>query len=471
MLEFSARTIKINLSDYDYEKDIENRLLMATFSNFDREILEEILFSPLKISIKNFLKNIEKEEKSALPHLKKLSKTGLFELQDQNIVVNKKLRKYFEFEILKLNDNFKPTIEFLQNLLKKIPIHTLPVWYSIPRTSNNIFESIVEKYLITPQIFNRHLNDIKHKDPIIDGIITDVYNSKNFKVEAKFLKKKYNLSSLDFEKYMLILEFNFACCLSYNNINGFWREVVTPFYEWREYLKFLLNTKPLSIVKTADIKKASLSNFCFVEDMTTIINMAKKMPLPIKKGESFLLSDEMVKEIKNKLKLENPDHKYISTLIEKLCILKFAEIRENKIHILENAKKWVKLSNENKALKLYQHPLNQLSPMKYFDEIFNEKNVRNAEKSILRVLNSNWVYLDDFIKGTTVSISDDQKIELKQNGKNWRYTLPIYTDEQKKLIKAIAMDWFFEMAFIIKGKLNNRDCFKVTTFGKKVFES
>ena len=61
MIEFSARKIKINLSDYDYEKDIENRLLIAEFSDFDREILEEILFSPLKISVKNFSKNMEKE--------------------------------------------------------------------------------------------------------------------------------------------------------------------------------------------------------------------------------------------------------------------------------------------------------------------------------------------------------------------------------------------------------------------------
>jgi predicted transcriptional regulator len=468
MIEFSARKIKINLSDYDYEKDIENRVLMAEFSDFDREVLEEILFSSLKISVKNFSKNMEKDEKSILPHLEKLSKTDLFELKDQTITVNKKLRKYFEFEILKLDNNFKPTIEFLQGLLKKIPIQILPIWYSIPRTSNSIFESIVEKYLITPQVFNRHLNDIKHKDPIIDGIITDVYNSKDLKIEAKVLKSKYNLSSLDFEKYMLILEFNFACCLSYNNINGFWREVVTPFYEWGEYLKFLFNTNPSSITK-ADIKKASNSNFCFVEDMATILNMAKKTPLSIR--ENFLLSDETVKELKGKLKLENPDNEYISILIEKLCMLKFVEIRENKIYVLENSKKWVNLSNENKALKLYQHPLNQLSPTKYRSEIFSEKNIRNAEKSILRVLNSNWIYLNDFIKGITVAISDDQKIKLKQNGKNWRYTVPIYSEEQKNLIKAVVMDWLFEMGIVMKGTLKGRDCFKITAFGKKVFES
>ena len=47
----SARKIKINLSDYEYEKDIHNRLLMAEFSNIDREVLEEILYSSVKIPI------------------------------------------------------------------------------------------------------------------------------------------------------------------------------------------------------------------------------------------------------------------------------------------------------------------------------------------------------------------------------------------------------------------------------------
>ena len=41
----SIRKNKISLTDYNYQKDIQNRLLLAKFSLSDLKVLEEILYS------------------------------------------------------------------------------------------------------------------------------------------------------------------------------------------------------------------------------------------------------------------------------------------------------------------------------------------------------------------------------------------------------------------------------------------
>src|SRR5574338_19380 len=101
MLELSpARKNKVNLADYNCQQDIENRILMSDFSTLDIEVLEEILYSPLKIS------------------LKKLSLTGLVSIQDDAILVDKEKRKYFEFQIHRFDSQFKPDMEYIQGILR-----------------------------------------------------------------------------------------------------------------------------------------------------------------------------------------------------------------------------------------------------------------------------------------------------------------------------------------------------------------
>ena len=144
---------KINLSDYPYQKDIENRLFLSQFSLLDHALMEEILFSPLQISFPKFLKNLGKEEKEVVACLEKFERIGLVKIVDNFLLIDKETRKYFESQFAKFEEDFKPDMEFLQSLLRKVPIEVLPSWYAISRTSNHIFSSIIEKYLLTPQIF------------------------------------------------------------------------------------------------------------------------------------------------------------------------------------------------------------------------------------------------------------------------------------------------------------------------------
>lgn len=438
MLELSpTRKNKVNLSDYNCLQDIENRMLMSDFSSLDIEVLEEILYSPLKISLKKLARSIDSDEAELLESLKKLSQTGLLSIQEDAILVDKEKRKYFEFQIHRFDPQFRPDMEYVQGILRKVPIHLLPTWYSIPRTSNNIFESILEKFLFTPHIFQRYIQELNFGDPILTSIIDDVFNAPDFKVSSTDLISKYNLKRRDFEEILLILEFNFVCCLCYEKQDDHWLEYVAPFHEWHEYLRFVKATETPIISSKEPIERYKDSDFAFMEEMSELLLKAKKKPLPI-------------------------PH---SPIIEKLCIVKLAEYTDGKLKTLEPGDAWLDLSLENRALHLYRHPHNRILSLP-----IGERYVREAEKSIKRVLHGGWVYFDDFLKGVLVPLNEHSVIMLKRQGKHWSYTLPIYGEEEKTILKATIFEWLYETGMVMIGKCHGRDCFAVTAFGRFFFD-
>lgn len=438
MLEItSPRKHKINLSDYPVMQDVDSRLLMSDFSSLDIEILEEVLFSPLKISFKKLARNIGCSEEDLSLGLQKLAPLGLLTLSDDTITVDKEKRKYFEFEMTRFHPDFKPDMEFLQGLLRKVPIHVLPTWYSIPRTSNNIFESIVEKYLLTPHMFQRYIEELNLGDPTLNAIIRDVYNAPDFKISSSDLIAKYNLTAKAFEEMVLILEFNFACCLVFQKEDDHWIEYVSPFHEWREYLCFFRATEPVCIDPKEEIDRKSDSDFAFIEEMSDLLLKSKNTPSPTPQTPAA----------------------------EKLCLLKLAESVDGNLRTTDLGDAWLDLSLENRALHLYRHTHNRILSLNA-----GERCVREAEKSIKRVLHRGWVYFDDFIRGVLIPLSEHSVVMLKRFGKHWKYALPVYGNEEKNLIKATIFEWLYEFGMVTLGKCHGRDCFAVTPFGRFFFE-
>src|ERR1700722_12485760 len=96
---------KVTLADYSYQRDIENRLLMSQFTTLDLSVLEDILYSSLNISLKKLAKNLSVDEKRVRPIVQKFSQTGLLSLHDDQIVVDKEMRKYFEAQIVKFDED------------------------------------------------------------------------------------------------------------------------------------------------------------------------------------------------------------------------------------------------------------------------------------------------------------------------------------------------------------------------------
>ncbi|GAB4185080.1 MAG: hypothetical protein Tsb0015_01740 [Simkaniaceae bacterium] len=452
MLELSPfRKNKINLEDYDYQKDIQNRILMSRLSSTDIEVLEEILYSPLTIPISKLAKNLDLSETRLKEILSNLEKTELFHLENDHICVDKEMRKYYEHQMVKFESNFFiPNLDFLQNLLKKVPIHVLPSWYHIPRTTNNIFDSLVEKYLMTPQIFHRYLKELNLGDQILTNIVEDVFCSPELKVPSETLQKKYGLSMEKFEECMLHLEFNFVCCLGYEKKENGWQEFVTPFQEWRDYLLFLRNTTPKPIEDVDGIQWFRPHEFGFIEDLNQIMLQMSETP---KTKESF--ADIFPKY-------------YLDRLFQKLQQLHLVEEDNNSFFITSAGLEWIKLSIEDKALFIYRHPSNQMISEEYA-HLASEKNIREIEKSIGRIIDLEWVYFEDFMKGVLIPLSEKTSVSLKKIGRRWKYTLPEYSQDELNLIRTTILDGLFESGMIIKGMHNDKECFKITSLGKSLF--
>lgn len=476
MIEVSnSKKNKIKLEDYDYEKDIKNRQILAQLNKQDVEVLEELLYSPIKCSIEDLADTLEMSTERVQSHLKKLESTDLFENKGDHVLLNKDMRKYFESQILKFEDDFTPGMEFLQSLLKKVPIHVLPNWYPIPRSSNNIFDSLVEKYLKTPQTFQRYLSELNLEDETLQGIVQDVFSANEYTISSRKLMEKYSLSQTQFEEAMLHLEFNFVCCLIYREEGDEWVEAVTLFHEWKEYLNFVKATEPKRIEEQEQVLPFRPHEFSYIEDLSHLLTLAKKRSLSLTLGnnETWALEESEITRVQEALgDIDSSTEvfsQYIMELINKLTFLKLARIEGSSLKVNPLATEWLALPKEKRALGAYKHTLTNYSYNEFDASLYSDRNLREIEKSITRILHSGWVYFDDYMDGIFAQISESSKIELTKKGRHWHYSRPEYSKEEKRLIHLVTYDWMFEAGIIMKGTHAGRECIQVTSFGQSLF--
>ncbi|NGX38361.1 MAG: hypothetical protein K1000chlam2_01534 [Chlamydiae bacterium] len=451
------RKNKIELKEYDYSKDIQNRVLMSQFSLLDFEVLEEILYSSLRIPLSILEKNLDISNDQLVSILEKLSKTQLFKVVADHVLVDKEMRKYYELQILKFEEDFKPGMEYLQGLLKKVPIHILPIWYSISRTSNNIFESIVEKHLETPQIFQRYLMELNLTDPIQKGIMNAVYQSPDYCVNAADMIKKFNLTQEALEEHMLHLEFSFVCCVRYVREKKGFKEVITPFHEWCEYLCHVRDTEPASIIDEEKIDRIKSNDFAATEEMALMLELAQKKPI----------TAAAIGTLQKKCSEFN--ERDFESYAEKLCTINLADRDGEKLVCTSDALEWLKMKPYDRAIYLYRHPLNGIDSPNLPEELCEPRIVREAEKSVSRIVNSGWVFLEDFLKGIFIPLKESHIVSLVRQGRSWKYQLPHYTESELNFFKTVIKNWLFEAGITAWGTKDGRECFCLTSLGQELF--
>jgi DNA-binding MarR family transcriptional regulator len=86
----TARKHKVTLSDYDFKRDIENRLLLSQLTTDEHAVLEEILFSPIRTTVRKIAKSIDIPEDTVLNILQKIAKTGLVVFEEDAVVLIRK---------------------------------------------------------------------------------------------------------------------------------------------------------------------------------------------------------------------------------------------------------------------------------------------------------------------------------------------------------------------------------------------
>ncbi|MCP5491911.1 MAG: hypothetical protein H7A40_02570 [Chlamydiales bacterium] len=473
MSELSFASNQIDLNDYDIKEDVKRRTMLANLSQVEYEIWDEILFSPSTFSIKKMVTNLKLSEETLIPILENLMQENFLTAEADSFVVNKEMRKSFEDEFDRFEDI--PGIEALKNLLKRVPIHVLPNWYPIPRTSDNIFDSIVDKFLQTPQKYQRYLLELNFSEPTASSIVQDVMSSPEYKVSSKQIMSKYHLSHEQFEEIMIYLEFNFVCCLGHELEGDTWIEVVTFFKEWRDYLLFIKNNKPRPIRDLGSIIRTRPSDFAFVEDMGTIVNIAAKEGLAVEDGFTYTVSDAHAEKIARRLghfDLNKPDafRAYLHKLINKALLIQLAQLVDGELKVTADGLEWLQMSPDKRAVELHRHPFNRICIEGPAQDLVNERNVRIIEKSLETVADSGWVFLDDFLKGALIALDEEKAVTLERKGRHWQYTLPEYSESETAFISTIIMDWLFDCSVVATGQVNGRSCFCVTPFGQTFYD-
>lgn len=228
------KKIKISLADYPYKKDISNRLFLENLSAFEIKTLHELFYFGTKFPLSDLAEALDCAPNTLLPLLDNFSRTGLLLQQEDMIFVDKDLRKYFESQMEVFDETFEPDLEYFQKLLKKAPISTLPVWYNIPKTSDNIFSSIVEKYLYTPKLYEKHINELVFDEPLCRTILDLLFAEPSLTIHAKTVRDTLSISREKFQECMLLLEFHVACASSFVFDGTSWVEVVVPFKEYKD---------------------------------------------------------------------------------------------------------------------------------------------------------------------------------------------------------------------------------------------
>ena len=170
-------------------------------------------------------------------------------------------------------------------------------------------------------------------------------------------------------------------------------------------------------------------DFSFAQDLDAILEAAKKNPLPlVKQDKQWLPTQEGLTMLSFKIEGFDQDEKgfvdYVSRLLQKILMLKLGDVLEGRLYALEGANTFIDMGPDDRALFLYRHPLNWLQTEHVPGDLPVDRHVREAEKSVLRVLDSGWVYFNEFIHGVVVPLSEQSILMLKKQGKQWKYTLP-----------------------------------------------
>ena len=173
---------------------------------------------------------------------------------------------------------------------------------------------------------------------------------------------------------MLHLEYNFVCFLTYKKLDGLWKECVTPFFEWQEYMRFHREQLPIPI--EGSIKKWGVGEFPFLADIEILLKACQEKPtrVDLKKATAWLPQD--ASEDKKSVQ------KYLDRLLDKILLLELGEINNKELHLTRRGESWREKPRHEQAMALYRHPFNKLLIDSNDPVLLSEKSVREAEKAL-----------------------------------------------------------------------------------------
>lgn len=449
---------RVNLHDYDYKLDVKSRVILSSINSDELQLLEELLFSSLEVPMGTLRERVPIRDDLFEKALAKLQLAGLLKEHQGLLIVDKERRKYFDTQIQRFDADFQPGVDFLHEIMRHIPIQVLPLWYQIPRSSTNIFESLVEKYLHTPAIYERYLVEMVFDQEMHREIVAMVYNAPHLEVDVQEIKQSYMLSDEQFEEIALFLELNFICIQKFRQVGECWQGVLTPLLEWREYLSFCEKTS-LRESRIATKPYFEAEEYIFTSDMARLLGH----------GGLHIASYSGEWRLSQSIDFSR-EESYINRLIQKLFLVGYAFEKQGLLHATPEGLLWAKEPPKIRALLLFRSPYN-VPRESHTLELFTEKNLREVEKCLAPLSKLGWVDLELFLEGIAAPINDHSPIRLEKVGKRWKYVIPNYSSEEKEFIRMLIEEWFFECGIIKKVQHQQRRYICLSDLGEELFSA
>jgi len=223
--------------------------------------------------------------------------------------------------------------------------------------------------------------------------------------------------------------------LSYNQYDGYWEEVVTPFFEWRTYQRSLRDTRPIPIQHTSAIQRTHFHDFGFLRDLNTLLTALHNQPL-------------------SRCSSPFTDHD-ADSLTEKLLQCQLATQTDDIFYPSERARDWLQKHPQEQALEMYRMTV-----------VFEKsKDLKEIEKCLKPIAASGWIYFEDFVNSCQAPIGNHLPVTLQKTGKKWKYSLPNYTEKDTTIFKKHVMQNLFHAGMVATGVHDEKPCFCVTSFG------
>ena len=127
------------------------------------------------------------------------------------------------------------------------------------------------------------------------------------------------------------------------------------------------------------------------------------------------------------INLGNITEEYRGCIVDIIVLFQLAEIKDHSLILLERGSEWIKKPIQDQALTVYKLPVDRCIPKGVDPAQFSERDMREVEKGLKRVLNSGWIFFEDFMKGFISPIGKAEPVILKNRGKRWKYMLPSYS--------------------------------------------
>ena len=452
-------SITINLSEYQHELEIEARILIEQLSSFEIQLINTLFYSSLKTSVKELQNELNADIAQVEAALDALSPLRLFHLSNGDISINKETRKQLEPLIERLESDFSPTIQYLVDKLSCVPINLLPKWYALPHTSDQITQSIIDKYLSTPSKYTQQLSQLKNNNSQAQQVYDILYSSPQLRVSLRDVAQALSLSIRECHALILELEFHFACCLTYEVVSERLEPIVVPPTEWSCYLATQGETTSSSIQED-HVERIHRHDFGFINDMGKMLRTLLVEAITLDE-EPFLPHNRTILDaIATSNEVATT---YFQQLVAALEALNLASVKKGALTLTPEGKSWLSLTQEEQAMLLYFH---HLKCYHHNSGIFSDRDVRKVEKALSTLPPNSWIPFETFCNSTIGAIGTTTPVTLRCIGRRWHYELPTYSDQERTFIQEVLTSHLYQCGMVATGWYNGKLHFKVTPFGQ-----